>query len=79
MSPTILDYVRYVAKAIATAVVIILTYLTSVLADGESLADVTMVEWMWCTIWVLAGFGITYVTPNGPPPAVAARAREHRE
>jgi hypothetical protein len=76
MNPTVLDYVRYVAKAIATAVVIILTYLTSVLADNESLADVTLTEWMWCAIWVLGGFGITYAIPNGPRPSVAAAQRE---
>jgi len=70
-----MDYVKYVAKALATAAVIILSYLTSVLTDGETLADVSLVQWMVCGVWVLAGFGITYAIPNGPPPAVAAQIR----
>lgn len=64
-----MQYLKYVAKAIATALVIILTFLTTVLTGHQTLADVTQVQWLLCALLVLGGFGFTYAIPNGPRPA----------
>lgn len=61
-------YAGYAAKAIATAVVVALSYLTSILSDHQTFSDVTPVQWMICAMWVLAAFGFTYAIPNGPKP-----------
>lgn len=63
-----MQYIQYVAKALATALVITLTFLTTVLSGNQSLADVTFVQWLLCALLVLGGFGFTYVIPNGPKP-----------
>lgn len=64
-----MPYVKYMAKALATALVIILTFLTTVLTGDQTLADVTLVQWLLCALLVLGGFGFTYAIPNGPRPS----------
>lgn len=63
-----IEYVAYAAKAVVTAVVVALTFLTSILSDKQTFADVTPVQWMICALWVAAAFGFTYAIPNGPKP-----------
>ena len=63
-----MQYIQYAAKAVATALVIVLTFLTTVLTGDQSLADVTFVQWLVCALLVLGGFGFVYRIPNGPKP-----------
>lgn len=64
----LLEYSRYVAKAIATALIVVITFLTTILTGDQTLADVTFVQWLICAGLVLGAYGIVYKTPNGPKP-----------
>lgn len=61
-------WVKYVAKALLTALSVVVTFLTTVLTGNQTLADVTFVQWLLCLGLVLAAFGVVYRVPNGPKP-----------
>jgi heme A synthase len=61
-------WVKYVAKALLTALAVVITFLTTILTGNQTLADVTFVQWLVCIGLVLSAFGIVYRVPNGPDP-----------
>ncbi len=65
---TFMEYVRWTAKAVATALIVVITFLTTILSGDQTLADVTFVQWMICAGLVLGAYGVVYKTPNGPKP-----------
>ncbi len=64
----VVKYMKYCAKALLTALAVILTFLTTVLTGTQTLQDVTFVQWLICAGLVLAAFGFVYRIPNGPKP-----------
>lgn len=61
-------WARYVAKALLTALSVVITFLTTILTGNQTLADVTFVQWLICGGLVLTAFGVVYRVPNGPKP-----------
>jgi hypothetical protein len=61
-------YAKYVAKALATGVLVVLVFLTTILTGDQALDDVTFVQWCICGVMVLSAYGIVYNIPNGPRP-----------
>lgn len=61
-------YAKYVAKALLSAVAVVITFLTTILTGNQTLADVTFVQWLICAGLVLASFGFVYAIPNGRKP-----------
>lgn len=63
-----LAHIKYVAKALCTGILVVLTFLTTILSGTQDLRDVTFVQWLLCAILVLGAYGIVYRVPNGPKP-----------
>lgn len=63
-----LAYARWTAKAVSTALIVVITFLTTVLTGEQTLADVTFVQWLVCAGMVLGAYGVVYAVPNGSKP-----------
>lgn len=59
-----LNQIAPYAKAVASLVVAAAAYLTGVLSGDQTLADITVVQWLGLVVFVGAGYGITYAVPN---------------
>lgn len=64
----VLPYLKWTAKAVSTALIVVITFLTSILTGNQTLADVTFVQWLVCGGLVLGAYGVVYQVPNGPKP-----------
>lgn len=65
---TALQFVKYAAKAVLSALAVVIAFLATILSGDQTLADVTFVQWLLCTALVLSTFGFVYKVPNGLPP-----------
>lgn len=63
-----MEYVRWTAKAVSTGLIVVITFLTTILTGNQTLADVTFVQWLVCAGMVLGAYGVVYKVPNGPRP-----------
>ncbi len=61
-------WVKYTAKAVGTVFAVALAYLISVLQAGDTLADVSLIQWLTLGYLELGAFGLTYWVANGPKP-----------
>lgn len=59
--------IRPVAKAIVAGAAAACAYLAGLLADGETLADITTAEWLGLIPVIAATYGITWRVPNKTP------------
>lgn len=64
----LVQYAKYAAKALLSALAVVLTFLTTILSGNQTLADVTFVQWLICAVLVLGSFGFVYKVGNGPKP-----------
>lgn len=64
----LLEYAKYVTKALLSGLAVVITFLTTILTGNQNLSDVTFVQWLVCAGLVLATYGFVYKTGNGPKP-----------
>lgn len=62
------EYLKWTAKALATGLMVVVTFLATILTGTQGLADVTFVQWCVCAGLVLTAYGIVYKVPNGTRP-----------
>lgn len=65
---TLPAWLKYTAKAVGTVFAVALAYLISVLQAGDTLADVSLIQWLTLGYLELGAFGLTYWVANGPKP-----------
>lgn len=61
-------WLKYTAKAVGTVLAVALAYLISVLQAGDTLGDVSLIQWLTLGYLELGAFGLTYLVSNGPKP-----------
>lgn len=54
------------AKAVVSLIVCAAAYLVGILSGDQTLADVTVVQWLGLVVFLGASYGITYAVPNRP-------------
>ena len=60
------ENLKPIAKAVVSALVALAGYLVGVMGAEDTLADVTVVQWLGAVVFLGGAFGITYAVPNKP-------------